>query len=102
MLPGGPSRAVDVTVPPAAWSDVRGDRHLLKAVLWINRTPFHLEAVEVREDEGGTLDAVADQDRERLDALAELYAAHWATMPITWDGEAQPREYVAFAVPFDE
>lgn len=95
-----PRPAVDLEIPVEAWSDVRGDRSLLEAVLWINRTPFHLEAVEVRQEDGGTLEAVAAEDRERLDGLDAMYSARWATMPLAWAGESQPREYVAYAVPF--
>ncbi len=74
----------------------------LKAVLWINRTPFHLEAVEVRHDDGGTLETVAAEDRERPDALDGMYSARWATMPLVWAENPQPREYVAYVVPFGD
>lgn len=91
---------VKVAVPLEEWLDVRGDRGFLKTVLWVEGTPLHLEAVEVHEGGGGLLEAVVRQDEERLEALEAAYAARWETMPLTWPGDALPRAYVAYAVPF--
>ena len=96
------TNAVDVTVPPERWTDVRGDRRQLKAVLWLNRCPLHLEAVEVTADTSGCLRAVAEEDEERLRALDALYPTRWTTMSLAWPDERRPRTYVAYAVPFGE
>lgn len=91
---------LEVTVPCEGWVNVRGDRGFLKAVLWLNGTPMHLEAVEVRVPDPGLLEAVNEEDAGCLDALGGVYAARWETMSLRWPGERRPRKYVAYAVPF--
>lgn len=96
------SCATDVCIPPERWTDVRGDRRQLRTVLWLNGCPLHLEAVEVDPSEDGLLGPVAEEDEATLQALDNLYPARWTTMSLTWPGEASPREYVTYTVPFGD
>jgi len=93
------TNGTDVVLGEDAWTDIRGDRHFLKTVVWINGTPFHLEAVEVRTTKDGVLEAVASEDEETLGAVSEIYDGRWETMRIGGSG-TPARKYVAYAVPF--
>ena len=98
--PATATSVVEVAAPLDSWVDVRGDRGFLKAVLWLNGTPLHLEAVEVRVPDDGLLEAVNEEDAAGIDALGGVYAARWETMGLRWLGERRSRRYVAYAVPF--
>jgi len=92
----------ELTIPDAMWQDVRGDRTLLKSVLWLNGCPLHVEAVAVQAEEDGLLSAACQEDGDRLEALEEMYAACWQTVEIGSEGCAgETRAYVIYAVPFE-
>jgi hypothetical protein len=94
---------VDVSLRADEWQDVRGDRACLKATLWLNGTPLHLEAVQVLEDPTTTmLHAAVAEDEDRLEGLDRLYETRWQTMPLRWSGEEGEREYVVYAVPYGD
>jgi hypothetical protein len=104
---GAMSEAINVSVPPDAWDDVRGDRRRLQTTLWINGVGHHLEAVEIQDvgaPQNGPrfMKAATPQDDDVLDALDGLYSTRWSSIALTWPAEGTPRRYVVYAVPYAE
>ena len=91
-----------VEVDPALWQDERGDGGLLLCALRVNGLPMHLEAVAVRQGRAGVMVAQVPEDEERLVALDGMYSARWTTAAIVPPGRRRAREYVLYAVPFED
>jgi len=100
QAPGG--RDARVEIDAAQWNDERGDGALLRCTLRVNGLPMHLEAVAVRMTKSGWIAAVEEEDEERLAALDAMYAARWATLSFVPPGRRRAREYVLYAVPFED
>lgn len=91
-----------VEVDPALWQDERRDGRLLRCTLRVNGVPMHLEAVAVRVDRAGVIVAEVPEDEERLTALDGVYSARWTRTSIVPPGRRRAREYVLYAVPFED
>lgn len=89
-------------IDPALWSAERRDGGLLRCTLRIKGLPMHLEAVAVRDSRAGVLIAEVPEDEERLVALDGVYSARWGTTPIVPPGRRKARQYVLYAVPFED
>lgn len=91
-----------VDVDAALWRDERRDGGLLRCTLRVNGVPMHLEAVAVRVGSAGVMVAEVPEDEERLTALDGMYSARWTTTSIVMPGRRRAREYVLYAVPFED
>jgi hypothetical protein len=91
-----------VDVDAALWRDERRDGGLLRCTLRVNGVPMHLEAVAVRVGRAGVMVAEVPEDEERLTALDGMYSARWTTTSIVPSGRRRAREYVLYAVPFED
>lgn len=91
-----------VDVDGALWRDERRDGGLLRCTLRVNGVPMHLEAVAVRAGRAGVMVAEVPEDEERLTALDGMYSARWTTTSIVPPGRRRAREYVLYAVPFED
>ena len=91
-----------VDVDPALWRDERRDGGLLRCTLRVNGVPMHLEAVAVRVGRAGVMVAEVPEDEEPLTALDGMYSARWTTTSIVPPGRRRAREYVLYAVPFED
>ena len=91
-----------VDVDAALWRHERRDGGLLRCTLRLNGVPMHLEAVAVRVGRAGVMVAQVPEDEERLTALDGTYSARWTTTSIVPPGRRRAREYVLYAVPFED
>jgi len=91
-----------VDVDPALWRDERMDGGLLRCTLRVNGVPMHLEAVAVRVGRAGVIVAGVPEDEERLTALDGMYAARWTRTSIVPPGRRRARDYVLYAVPYED
>ena len=85
----------EVEILTSAWTPTEADRSRLITTLTVNGVQLHLEAIEVRIDQGWIQRACDESDQ----ALASIHAAvgaggHWETLEIAG------RDYVVIATPF--